>query len=109
MTQTPDQRLDRIERILDVMATNLINERDARVAMREDVEDFHSTVQRWAETTDNSINRLNESTRETNEAIRRLAENAEADRAAIREMQAEVTQIWQYLLSQRPNGSSSHG
>lgn len=38
----------------------------------------------------------------------RFAENAEADRAAIREMQAEVNQIWQYLLSQRPNGSSGH-
>ncbi|MCL1472665.1 hypothetical protein [Argonema antarcticum] len=93
MTQTPEQqRLDRIERILDNMATNLINERDARLAQREDLEEFYQTVRRWAESTDSAINRL--------------VENAEADRAAIREMQAEVTQVWQYLLSQRPNGSS---
>lgn len=40
-----------------------------------------------------------------------FARNAEADRAVMREMrddmrqmQAEIQQIWQYLLSQRPNG-----
>ena len=36
----------------------------------------------------------------------RFAENAQADRQAIAQMQAEVQQIWQYLLSQRPNGST---
>lgn len=44
-------------------------------------------------------------------AVGQLVTNAEADRAVMREMrddmhqmQAEVQQIWQYLLSQRPNG-----
>lgn len=37
-------------------------------------------------------------------AVTQLVTNAEADRAVMREMQAEIQQIWQYLLSQRPNG-----
>lgn len=45
------------------------------------------------------------------DAVGRLTRNGEADRAImretqaqIREMQAEVNQIWQYLLNQRNNG-----
>ncbi|MFB2895653.1 hypothetical protein ACE1CI_22330 [Aerosakkonemataceae cyanobacterium BLCC-F50] len=45
------------------------------------------------------------------DAVGRLTRNGEADRAImresqaqIREMQAEVNQIWQYLLNQRSNG-----
>ncbi|MFB2836995.1 hypothetical protein [Floridanema evergladense] len=45
------------------------------------------------------------------DAVGRLTRNGEADRAVmretqaqIREMQAEVNQIWQYLLNQRNNG-----
>lgn len=37
-------------------------------------------------------------------AVTQLVTNAEADRAVMRQMQAEIQQIWQYLLSQRPNG-----
>lgn len=121
-----EQRLDRIERMLDTMATNLINERDARVAMREDNDEFYHTVQRWSEEisssvnqlveharrTDDAINRLTESARETNDVIRRLTENAEADRAAIREIQTQVQgiqtenrRILDYLFGQRQNGN----
>ncbi|MCL1473141.1 hypothetical protein [Argonema antarcticum] len=76
MTQTPDSnRLDRIERILDTLATNQVNERDARLAMREDLEILYQTVQL------------------TDRAINELIRNAEADRAAIRELQTEVKGI----------------
>lgn len=33
-----------------------------------------------------------------------FTQNAEADRVTIRENQAEVRRIWEYLLSQHPNG-----
>lgn len=122
MTNTPENsRLDRIERILDTLATNQINEREARLAQREDLEILYQTIRLVGEGTDantEAISRLTDQMSGLAEAQQRMetsvdqlaalmvrfVETAEADRAAIREMQAEVQQIWQYLLSQQGNG-----
>lgn len=107
MTQTPnsDEDMQAVKELLSTTATiadrntqaiNLIAGHLDRLAVRFD--------------------QLTESQRITQSSVDQLAglmvrfaENAEADRQAIREMQAEVQQIWQYLLSQRPNGSSDRG
>jgi uncharacterized phage infection (PIP) family protein YhgE len=47
-----------------------------------------------------------ESVERLNNTVQILAREAEEDRAAIREMQAEIQQIWQYLLKQSGNGRS---
>ncbi|MFB2970802.1 hypothetical protein ACE1CD_17670 [Aerosakkonema sp. BLCC-F183] len=130
MTQTPDNRLDRIERVLDNLVTNQLNERDARLAQREDLEILYQTIQQIGEGVNanrEAISEMREAISEMREAISEMkeseqnmqsavsnltvtmlqfAQNAEADRAAMRQMQAEIQQIWQYLLSQRSNGSS---
>lgn len=74
-----EQRLDQIERILDNLVTSLVNERDARLAMRDDFEEFYQSFRQWAES--------------TTTAVDRLVENAEADRVAIREIQVQVQSI----------------
>jgi hypothetical protein len=108
MTNTPssDQRLDRVERILDTLATNLINERDARLELKEDLEILYQTVQLAVDRTDSTINALALDQKATQSNVNDLtqlmvqfAKNAEADRA-------EIRQIWEYLLSQKSNGHS---
>jgi len=84
------ERLDRIERILDNLATNQINERESRLALREDLEILYQTVRQSAETTDRAISQLTT-------AIEHLAENSQEDRA-------EIRRIWEYLMAQGKNG-----
>jgi len=106
MTNNSSDRLDRIERVLDTLATNQVNERDARLELKEDLEILYQTVQVASERTDSAINSLASRLDQLGQTMTQFAENAEADRAAMRETQAEIRQIWQYLLSQQPNGHS---
>lgn len=57
------------------------------------------------------INQLDERLNQLTDTVDRLAglvtqsiENANADRVIIRDNQTEIRRIWEYLLSQRPNG-----
>lgn len=134
------ERLDRIERTLDILASNQVAERESRLSMREDLEILYQTVQLSAENTDRGITQLTQrfeqltsrfdglvaetgrilnqlAERQTRTeaaveslavAVTRLTQNAEADQTRWRETQAEIRQIWEYLLSQRRNGGSSN-
>jgi methyl-accepting chemotaxis protein len=51
---TPEQRLDRIERSLDVLASNQIAERESRLQLHDDLEILFQVVQR----TDRSVDLL---------------------------------------------------
>lgn len=121
MTDSTEQRLDRIERILDTLANNQVAEREARLAFREDLESFYQTVRLSAENTDRAIAQLSQRTDTLTERVDQLARNltasvqdlvgmitllardAEADRAA---WQEEIRRIWEYLLRQSGNGRS---
>ncbi|MCL1475919.1 hypothetical protein [Argonema antarcticum] len=125
MTQTPDSdREEDMQAVKELLSTtaaiadrntqaiNLIAGHLDRMAVR--FEQLAAAQHSSQQTTQVGIDQLAglmvrfaENAEADRTAMRQFAQNAEADRAAIREMQAEVTQIWQYLLSQRPNGSSS--
>ncbi|MBW4618403.1 MAG: hypothetical protein KME17_03325 [Cyanosarcina radialis HA8281-LM2] len=72
------------------------------VELRESVQELRESQQAVIETQGyliDSVSRLSDT-------VSVLSREAAEDRAAIREMQAEVRQIWEYLLNQRPNGNS---
>jgi peptidoglycan hydrolase CwlO-like protein len=119
------ERLDRIERILDNLATNQINERESRLSLREDLEILYQVVRQSGENTDRAINHLTEQVNNLAEqvnnlaeqvdsltgrvdnltgAVEHLVENAQQDREQMRIMQAEIEQIWEYLMGQKTNG-----
>lgn len=115
MTYTPnsEQRLDRIERILDTLASNQITEREDRLAVREDLEILSQTVQRSVENTDRAISQLtqnlNSSIQDLTGIMVQFAHDAEADRAVMREIQTEVRglqsenrRILDHLFGQQP-------
>jgi len=104
-----NSRLDRIERVLDTLVSNQATEREARLALREDLEILYQTVQRSGENTDRAISQLTERvgqlTQDLNANIEdlvgmigQLAQEAAQDKA-------EIRRIWQYLLRQAGNGS----
>jgi hypothetical protein len=47
-----ESRLDRVERMLENLANNQIQEREARVTFREDLESFYQSVRQQAEMSD---------------------------------------------------------
>ena len=105
------ERLDRIERILDNLATNQINERESRLSLREDLEILYQVVRQSGENTDRAINHLTEQVDNLTGrvdnltvAVEHLVENAQQDREQMRIMQAEIQQIWEYLMGQKTNG-----
>jgi len=98
------ERLDRIERILDNLATNQINERESRLSLREDLEILYQVVRQSGENTDRAINHLTEQVDNLTVAVEHLVENAQQDREQMRIMQAEIQQIWEYLVGQKTNG-----
>lgn len=91
MTNAEESRLDRIERVLDALATNLANETDARLALREDIEITYQLARQTAEAVD-SLSR----------SVAQLVENADADRT-------ENRRIWEYLESQQRHQGNGHG
>lgn len=134
------ERLDRIERALDILASNQVAERESRLSMREDLEILYQTVQLSVQNTDRAITQLTQqfeqltsrfdglvietgrilnqlAERQTQteaaveslaDAVTRLTQNAEADRAVMREMQSDIRglqtenrQILQYLFGQQ--------
>jgi uncharacterized protein YceH (UPF0502 family) len=105
------ERLDRIERMLDNLATNQINERESRLSLREDLEILYQVVRQSGENTDRAINHLTEQVDNLTGrvdnltvAVEHLVENAQQDREQMRIMQAEIQQIWEYLMGQKTNG-----
>jgi len=105
------ERLDRIERMLDNLATNQINERESRLSLREDLEILYQVVRQSGENTDRAINHLTEQVDNLTGrvdnltvAVEHLVENAQQDREQMRIMQAEIQQIWEYLIGQKTNG-----
>lgn len=105
------ERLDRIERMLDNLATNQINERESRLSLREDLEILYQVVRQSGENTDRAINHLTEQVDNLTGrvdnltvAVEHLVENAQQDREQMRIIQAEIQQIWEYLMGQKTNG-----
>lgn len=98
------EQLDRIERVLDNLVTNQINERESRLALREDLEILYQTVRQSTEITDRAINQLTAQVDRVTIQVERLSDDARQDREQMRVMQSEIQQIWQYLLSQSGNG-----
>lgn len=84
------------------MVSNQVAEREARLALREDLEILSQTVQRSGGNTDRAISRLTQDLTASVEdlvgMIGQLANDAAADRA-------EIRRIWDYLLHQSGNGS----
>lgn len=104
---TPEQRLDRIERSLDVLASNQVAERESRLQLHEDLEILYQIVQR----TDSSVNLLAErldylanQVDSLRQSVAQSVQASDADRAIMRDNQTEIRRIWEYLLSQQSNG-----
>lgn len=89
-----ESRLDRLEGEFREQASFLV---DGLLALSSQTTALTNRIDRLTEV-------VAQQAASTNRALDRLVENAEADRSAMRQMQAEIQQIWQYLLSQRPNG-----
>ena len=105
MTNAEESRLDRIERVLDALATNLGNEREARLAFREDIEITYQIARHSAEAVDRMVESqqaLQASVDSLSHSVAQLVENAEADRA-------ETRRIWEYLESQQRHQGNGHG
>lgn len=111
MTNT-ESRLDRIERVLDALASNFANEMDARLALREDIEIVYQIAKHSAETADRTteaVDRMVESQQalqssvdSLSRSVAQLVENAESDRR-------ETRRIWEYLESQQRHQGNGHG
>jgi hypothetical protein len=84
MSQSPPDRLDRIERILEAVAQQQQVNTEAIGQLSVEIRSFVATQ----------------------EAI---IQNAETDRAIILENQAEIRRIWEYLLGQSGNGHTNSG
>lgn len=107
IVRTMTERLERIERVLEVLANNQVAERESRLALREDIEILYQIAQQTGGRLDQVAARVDQLTIQVGELSRLMAqsiETANADRAAIRETQAETRRIWMYLLGQQPNG-----
>lgn len=108
------ERLDRVERVLEALASNLEAERQARLVEREDIHVLYDIAQQTGERLDQVAERLEGLTIRVDgladrvngltQLMERSIESANADRAIIRESQIEVRRIWEYLLRQSPNG-----
>jgi hypothetical protein len=101
MTSSPNQRLDRIERILDILSANQVAERDSRLELRDDLEILFQTVQQSTETTDRAIRSLTEQVNQLAGLMTEFARNAEADRAILRGIQTENRRILDHLFGQQ--------
>ncbi len=91
MSQSPPDRLDRIERILEATATRL-----DQVAQQQQVNT-------------EAIGQLSVEIRSFVATQEAIIQNAETDRAIILENQAEIRRIWEYLLGQSGNGHTNSG
>ena len=82
-----------------IMASNpnQINERESRLALREDLEILYQTVRQSAETTDRAIAEITTAIAQLTTTIEHLAENSQEDRT-------EIRRIWEYLMAQGKNG-----
>lgn len=93
MSQSPPDRLDRIERILEATATRL-----DQTTIRLD-----QVAHQQAANTE-AIAQLSVEIRAFVSTQEAIIENAETDREAF---QAEIRRIWEYLLGQSGNGHTS--
>jgi hypothetical protein len=81
MSQASPDRLDRIELILESLTTNQLALQET---VRQNTEEIHSLI----------------------DIVMHSIQNAEADREIIKQNQAEIRRIWEYLLRQSGNGRS---
>lgn len=136
MTNT-ESRLDRIERVLDNLATNQLNEMDARLAQREDLEIFYRTLQQVAENSEaerqqsnrniatlaGHLDRLTVSVSQLTGKTDQLVEGQQVLQTGLDSLarqvvrlvenaeadRAETRRIWEYLESQRRTQGNGHG
>ncbi|WP_276752820.1 hypothetical protein [Chlorogloeopsis fritschii] len=81
MSQASPDRLDRIELILESLTTNQLALQET---VRQNTEEIHSLI----------------------DIVMHSIQNAEAEREIIKQNQAEIRRIWEYLLRQSGNGRS---
>ena len=110
-------RLDRIDRALDTLASNQVAEREARLALREDLEILYQAVQLSEGSTDRAISQLTERVDQLTERVNQLTQGLTTSVQDLVGMigqlandaaqdRAETRRIWEYLLYQSGNGSS---
>ena len=109
---TQEQRLDRVERILETVATiterhsTAIDRLEAQIAQTStEFDRKYNLLLDEAITTNDRINRLTEKVDRLTTTVDQLATTAASDRIEFRE---EVLRIWQYLSDRHTgNGSGS--
>lgn len=109
MSQSPPDRLDRIERILEVLAANQATEQQARSNLQAQIDQVAHQQATNTEAIGQLAQRVDGLTVEIhslNATLMQSIENAETDREAF---QAEIRRIWEYLLGQSGNGHTSSG
>jgi len=108
-TRKLDQVSDRLDQVSEQQQHNTIAIGKLTKRMDDVTSRFDSLVyetQRIIRNSFGSLERLESSVEVMTDAVTRLTRNAAQDRQAIRDIQAENRQIWQYLLRKSSNGNS---
>ncbi len=131
------ERLDRIERVLDTLATNLATEQEARLAQREDLEIFYRTLRQMAENSEaerqqsnrhiatlaGHLDRLTVSVSQLAGKTDQLVEGQQVLQTGLDNLarqvvrlvenaeadRAETRRIWEYLEGQQRSRGNGHG
>jgi uncharacterized coiled-coil protein SlyX len=94
--------LSEVSETMKAFANGIVELRESQGEFRESMQELRESQQAVIETQGyvlDSVSRLSDT-------VSILSREAAEDRAAIREMQAEIRQISEYLLNQRHNGNS---
>jgi len=104
-----EERLDRIERILEQTGTRLDQVAQQQQQLTSRFDSLVSETQRLFNRLGEQQSRTEAAVESLTDAVTRLTRNAEADRIRWTQNQAEIRQIWEYLLGQQRNGNGSSG
>lgn len=74
------------------------------LAVMDVADELHRQSNERINQLDERLNQLTGTVDRLAELVTQSIENANADRAIIRDNQTEIRRIWEYLLRQRPNG-----
>lgn len=132
----PESRLDRIERVLDTLASNQLAERDARLAIREDLEILYQTIRAVADNSEadrqqsnrgvanlaGHLDRLAVGVTQLVAQTEQLAQGQQTLQAGLDNLaglvvrlaqdaatdRAEIRRIWEYLEGQQRSQGNGH-
>jgi hypothetical protein len=108
------ERLDRIERVLEVLASNQAAEGESRLALREELEllyqnqlterDSRLEIRADLDILYQVVQQTGENINQLAEEISQLSQATDALLATTQQNQIEIRRIWEYLMRQSPNG-----